>query len=351
MALTPAVKAAKQNTKVAKSLSARARESKRRVESARANAVASYGQALAGSVGLSFEGAMARGQAGVDTSRSLTKQSAAQTTIAQESDATYAAVAPAMAKGQAGAMARVRQNAQPGFISARAAMAEANAYAARIGIDMKKMKWEAKAAIYQSVIDQNGQMAQMVFQQEMALQQQEAMYDLQKQEESEAALAGAGAVVNTVTNTMPSMLQEVERIYAEEADKEDYSPAVAATEWATSVTVDPAAAKLLSAVMADILVQGKGHYIGEYTLDPEWVTNTLTNSITAAYPGYSPSRDTISSAMTPAVHGARIANASSSGDGNWFTNDPFWANYAQRGQEGAGFAAPFLAAADTIMGS
>ncbi len=325
MAITPAVRASRQNAKAVKGLAARARESRARVAGARADATTDYGTAMGGAIIQKFGPAMERGQAGVDTMRSLSTQAREQTAIAQTSDATNAAMTAQMPKAQAAAMARVTQNAKPSFISAKSAMKEADAFAARIGLDMKKMKWEAKAQIYQSIIEQNSQMAMMVFQNEMQLQQQEAMYELQTKAAEEAELRGAPAVMNTVTNAMPSAMAELNRLLTAAEGNEDFNAVQAASDWAKKTTADPVAQAVLTNTMTELINNGNSH-ITDGVLDSAWVNATVTNSIKAQYPGFENAAEQISAALTPAILSGQLNEAGWT-EWNSQTNQPDGPNW------------------------
>ncbi len=346
MAITPAVRASRQNAKAVKGLAARARESRARVARARADATTDYGTAMGGAIIQKFGPAMERGQAGVDTMRSLSTQARAQTAIAQTSDATNAAMTAQMPKAQEAAMARVTQNAQPGFISAKAAMKEADAYAARIGIDMKKMKWEAKAQIYESIINQNNQMAMMVFQNEIQLKNQQAMYDLQTKIAQDEAMKTAAPVVRSVNSAMPAMVELVKNMATKEKG-EDFDPLAIAEEWASTQTADPAARAILVNTMTDLLNNAHSHVV-DGSLDKSWVENSVANSILTQFPQYANAEAEVRAALGTGVDSWQLASAPI--DAGFGSAQEEWMHYTTaRAQQGFGFAAPLVGAVDALI--
>ncbi len=341
MAITPAVRASRQNAKAVKGLAARARESRARVARARADATTDYGTAMGGAIIQQFGPAMARGQAGVDTTRSLSTQAREQTAIAQTSDATHTALTAQLPKAQEAAMARVTQNAQPGFISAKAAMKEADAYAARIGIDMKKMKWEAKAQIYESIISQNNQMAMMVFQNEMQLKNQQAMYDLQTKIAQDEAAKTAAPVVRSVNSAMPAMVEMVKKMAVSEKG-ENFDALALAEEWASTQSADPATRAILTNTMTDLLNNASAHVV-DGQLDANWVENSVANSILTQFPQYAGAEDEVRAALATGVGSWQLASKP-------IGEDPGYFDYlATRSSQNWGIAAPIAAGVDTLL--
>jgi len=324
MAQTYGTIVARRNMRAISRLSDRAKASARRVQSSEMKTREMYGQAMAGTIAQAYDPAQARGTAGKMTLQSRVAQAKAAAAVSQVSTGVYEAGKAALPIAQDAAMARVTQAAKPSVISAKSALAEADAYVKQIGIDMKKMDWSAKAAIYESIVSQNFEMARMQFASQLELESQQKMFDLQQKMAADAKLEGAPAVVEAVGAPMSQLVVDLQEALKNKQEDgtikvgdNNLNVADFARQWAASNTVDPAATALLTDIMYKAVMGGAGH-IGENGLpDFGWVKGLMRNSITNAYPGYSDYASDIDAALTPKLYGATLNQNMAGGGLSW----------------------------------
>jgi hypothetical protein len=258
-----------------------------------------YGSALGDVAGQAYTPLKQRVSAGAAEARANRARMDAMQGAAATSQATYGAETTALASAGAAQMAQVQQNAKPQLITARSAIASANSYAARVGINIKDMNAQAKAQLYQAIIAQNTDMMKMQLQSQLDFENQQKLYDLQAKAAVTTELKGAPAVVTAVTGNMPSMLSAVQA-YVNDNNTDKLSPAQAATAWAQTVTTDPAAATMMASVMTTLLVGANAHTDKNGTLDGNWIRTSVINSVHAAYPDYA-NDSTVSDALSNGV--------------------------------------------------
>jgi len=282
------------------SLKAKAKQQQRKVERSRQQTVNQYGTAMSGEVNRVFGPAAARAAVGVKTAASRTGQARTLSAAAAQSEQTYRKERQALPVAQRAALKRVDQEAMPGIVTARTAIKDAEAYAARIGIDMKQMDATARGAILQSIIDQNNQVFMMQAQAQLELQQQKKMFQLQTRmqdkADADAALKAAPQVVNSVSAAMGALVDQASNL--SDADKENL--AKAATDFATANAVDPTAQGVLSTIALQVFQGADAHMGDNGIVDLGWVRNTTVSQVHSMFPTYS-SEPAIASSLSDGV--------------------------------------------------
>jgi len=314
---------AQSGVKATKSLAAKARASKQRVAAKQDNLVTRYGTAMSGEINRVFKPAEARAAAGLkDAAANVgAAKTAVQTSMA--SSKLYHGEVNSMGTAQGAALARVQAEGKPSMISAQSAIASANAYAKNIGIDMKKMDWSAKSAIYEAVISQNFEMAKMAYASQLQIDAQEKMYELQKSIAADEQAAQAPAVVDAISTQMPALVNDLAsaldfgKAYkladgTEVTIGSDTATQVA-MDWANKHTMDAAAAPLIADIAFKAII-GIDQHVQDGVLDGSWLNNLVSQSVSNAYPTYSGYSTQINNALSPSVYNAVLA-ASPSGGG------------------------------------
>lgn len=315
---------AQRGVSATKSLRAKAKEQARKVEAAKQRQ--QYGAAMGGVSAQAYRTAEARTGAMVNAAKSRVAEAKTNVLISQQSQEMDRERRQALNAANSAQIARTIQAGQPALISARSAMAQAEAYAKQVGIDMKKMDWSARANIASSIIDNNMEMVKMQFQNQLQLDAQQQMYDLQTKLANDAKLEGAPAVVSTVTAALPNMMSKYsELINSNAPEQAGWDPAAEALNWAKTQSNDQNAIILLQDIFLKTLQQGPANTI-DGVMDQSFLQSTVQQSVMNSYPGWNDYASTVGNALTPGVLnsqlGANIERAANPGNEGWFVTSP-----------------------------
>lgn len=299
-------------------LAKRARAQKKKAQALAEAAINAYGTVYGSTVNKAYDPLNKRVVASSKLATARAKEAAATARAAQRSAGLATQEKNQMALGQQGVLARVRQNAEPGFISAESALESAKAYARKIGIDMETMDWSAKAALFTHLVDQQYGVMQMAYGKKLDFMYQRKLYNLSQRQQEDAQLAGAPQVVSTLTASSGAMTQLLSNLTPEQlAD-----PAGTAAQFAASHAVDETAKALIADTLTKLISQAPEHVGSNGVIDLGWMRNELVSAVHTNYPkyaGYSEVSDALSDGVL--LSSVNAANSGSDGGFNWFSSE------------------------------
>lgn len=264
------------------SLAAKAKKKAKASRESLENMQNRYGTAMTGVASQAYTPLLARTKAMTMQARARVAQAEAATTAAQQSNRINKYAGPAMAAGQAGVLSRVRQSAQPGIISAQQAISDANAYYKKIGIDLKAADWEAKAALYGQILDQNNAVMMTQFQADLQMEHDKEMYRFTVRQQEKTTDNDAARVATVTTAYAPGAVDLINN--ATEEERAD--PVNTVTEWANAHISDEIAKKAFIEMYTPILENSGGHLGGNGIVDLGWLRTQVTAGFNSLYPKY-----------------------------------------------------------------
>lgn len=239
---------------LAKKAKAKAKASEERMQ----NMQNRYGTAMSGVANQAWQPLLARTKAMTMAARARVAEAEAAQQAARQSNRINAAVGPAMQAGQAGVLSRVRESAEPAFISAQQAISDANAYYKKVGIDLKTASWEAKAALYGQFLTDQNQFAMMQYQSDLEIEQQKELARFNQRMLDDPMKKEAPRVANSAINNAASAYQFVNDMDEDEARK----PVEAATEWANTHIANAAERQFWIETMTPI-IENRSRFMGD----------------------------------------------------------------------------------------